>query len=115
MSWKRPHATVQTSGADPGSHMDVLPLILTIGRWSSAGGAAPSGFSVAGVSAGARWALYLWGYLGSRSARVWRKPRNRPKEAGMALTATHLAIVHGVPDAYTSPQTNLRGGTGYAT
>jgi len=28
----------------------------------------------------------------------------------MALTATHRAIVPGVPDAYTSPQTNLRGG-----
>ncbi len=27
----------------------------------------------------------------------------------MALTATHQVIVHGVPDAYTSPQTNLRG------
>jgi hypothetical protein len=30
MSWKRPNATAQTSGANPGSRMDVLALILTV-------------------------------------------------------------------------------------
>ena len=29
MSWTRPHATAPTCGADPGSHMDALALVLT--------------------------------------------------------------------------------------